>query len=598
MRGAVPSQRHMRLKELKEIAGRFREERGSALVLVMFIVLLLTILGLSVLTAAVGGAQRTETRKNDVQSLHLAEKTLDEAVAYITASLSKKVEASVDMSQAEVDAAIKGFLDGLRGINNPDNTSNPNALFASTDLLQSNGGKAVGTIIDVTEPSTTKQGQSVSYTVTLTAQAEVNGVIRKLTQNVVIDTYPDFLKYTLGSENNLIINGSPYIEGNIYAGNELRISDTAEYLYNGNHTFESKPFQLVGEAHIQSLNKLFYKKGNSQALQGTAVIEEGIIPSADVKIKNHRSFVEVNVKSSFIDKVQEAIGSGASRQHILDSINGGTLAGYLTNNYGATFDHPGELPPRPDPEDTSDAGKELITKYNDIKNRLAAPAQSLVYKGDLTLDGTELAGINYTQKTSSDYPDARHYWYIVDGNLTIDNYGRPTPIDICANILVTGTIEIRGNVRFDSSIYVLKESSATNGPEDFTTVVEDASIKGLNGKELILISQGQILINRLAAFDNRVPDPLDAFFYTDSDAKLYGVGSIFSLSGGFFAKGDLTINAVRGTALGGDSDINIQSNNNLIRFKATYNDQIFNDQQAGLPRVKAVNIRVEDLKLE
>lgn len=67
-----------------------KEERGSALVLVMFIVLILTILGLSVLSATVGGAQRTETRKNDVQSLHLAEKTLDEAVAYITSSLNKK----------------------------------------------------------------------------------------------------------------------------------------------------------------------------------------------------------------------------------------------------------------------------------------------------------------------------------------------------------------------------------------------------------------------------------------------------------------------------------------------------------------------------
>lgn len=109
MRGAGPSQRHMRLKELKEFARRFREERGSALVLVMFIVLLLTILGLSVLTAAVGGAQRTETRKNDVQSLHLAEKTLDEAVAYITARLNQTIQASIVVSQSDLDNAIDLF---------------------------------------------------------------------------------------------------------------------------------------------------------------------------------------------------------------------------------------------------------------------------------------------------------------------------------------------------------------------------------------------------------------------------------------------------------------------------------------------------------
>lgn len=101
-RYAYVKKAHIKLKRLKE-------ERGSALVLVMFILLLLTILGLSVLSATIGGAQRTETRKNDVQSLHLAEKTLDEAVAYITSSLNKKIESNIDMSQEDLDQAIKNF---------------------------------------------------------------------------------------------------------------------------------------------------------------------------------------------------------------------------------------------------------------------------------------------------------------------------------------------------------------------------------------------------------------------------------------------------------------------------------------------------------
>ncbi|WP_342479153.1 hypothetical protein NYE24_16950 [Paenibacillus sp. FSL H7-0350] len=595
---AGPSLHHESAGKWKGFAGRIREERGSALVLVMFIVLLLTILGLTVLTAAVGGAQRTEMRKNDVQSLHLAEKTLDEAVAYITSSLNKRVAASVDMSQAEVDAAIKGFLSNLKSMNNPEDTGNPSALFASTDLHQSDGGKAIGTIVDITDPITTEQGQSVSYTVTLTAQAEVNGVVRKLKQNVVVDTYPDFLKYTLGSENNLIINGSPYIKGNIYAGNRLEISDTANYTYSDPGSFVSRPFELDGEAHVQSLNKLAYKAHDRMGeLTGNEVTEAGIISADKVKIKSHRGFVEVNVKSSFIDKVQEAVGTGASRQSILDNMNNHSLAAYLTSNYETMFDHT-VLPPKPDPADTSEEGKQAMEEYAEAVNILTNPKKSLVYAGDLTIDGTELTGINYTQKTSEAYPDAKHYWYIIDGNLTVDNYGGPIPIDIRANILVTGKVQIRGKVRFDSTIFALKESNAPIGGEDFTTVVEDAFIEGLNGKELVLMSQGQILINRLAAFDNTEPAPLAAFFYTDSDAQLYGVGSIFSLIGGFFAKGDLTINAVRGTAFRGDSDINIQGNNSLIRFKAIYNDQIFADQQAGLPRVKAVNIRVGDLRLE
>lgn len=600
MRSPGQSLHHITNRTLRSLTGRLREERGSALVLVMFIVLLLTILGLSVLTAAVGGAQRTETRKNDVQSLHLAEKTLDEAVAYITARLNKEVESSVDLSQDQLNAQIDAFLTSLSGSQNP--------LTASTDLEQASGDKAVGRIVKVTKAVNPANGtppisgRPTSYTLTLSAQAEVNGIVRKLTRSMIIDTYPDFLNYTLGSENNLIINGSPYIDGNIYAGDTLRISDTAEYKYDLNdRTYVSTPFELNGEAHVQSLNKLEYKSHDSSAiLTGNEVTDKHIVDAANIKIKNRRSFVEVNVESSFIDKVQEAIGPGADRKQIKNHVNGG-LAGYLSSTYDAIFDHP-VLPQKPDPADTSEEGEKAKQEYAEAYGKavklLTNPTKSLVYNGDLTIDGKDLSGINYTQKTSSGYPNPTHYWYIVDGNLTINNYGGDTPIDIRANMLVTGKVQIRGKVRFDSTIFTLKESAAPNGAEDFTTVIEDASIQGLNGKELVLISQGQILINRLAAFDNTEPAPLDAFFYTDSDAKLYGVGSIFSLRGGFFAKGNLTINAVRGTAVGRAEEIDIQPNNNLIRFKAVYNDQVFTHQQAGLPRVKTVNIRVGELKLE
>lgn len=203
---------------------RLKEERGSALVLVMFILLLLTILGLSVLSTTVGGAQRTETRKNDVQSLHLAEKTLDEVVAYITSSLNKKIESNIDISQAELDQSIKNFLTALP-------TTLPAGLKTSTDLANATG-KISG--ITYAVEGTIGTGTLVKYIVTINSEAEVNGVKRNLKQRVFIDTFPDFLKYTIGSEKNLTINGAPLIIGNIYAGDILIISDKAEYTYKKN----------------------------------------------------------------------------------------------------------------------------------------------------------------------------------------------------------------------------------------------------------------------------------------------------------------------------------------------------------------------------
>lgn len=109
-----------------------KSEQGSALVLVMFIVLLLTILGLAVLGATIGGAQRSETRESDVQSLHLAQKGLNEAAAYIQSELKGLqledidpeslgiILAKLDDNKAslkvatELQSSSRGSVDGIK----------------------------------------------------------------------------------------------------------------------------------------------------------------------------------------------------------------------------------------------------------------------------------------------------------------------------------------------------------------------------------------------------------------------------------------------------------------------------------------------------
>ncbi|WP_339318598.1 hypothetical protein [Paenibacillus sp. FSL R10-2734] len=583
---------HIKLNHLKE-------ERGSALVLVMFILLLLTILGLSVLSATIGGAQRTETRKNDVQSLHLAEKTLDEAVAYITSRLNKEIETNRDMSQAELDQSINNFLTTLK--TTPDTPSA--GLKASTDLANASG-KISG--ITYALERTIGTETLVKYIVTINSEAEVNGVKRNLKQRVFIDTFPDFLKYTIGSENNLTINGSPSIIGDIYAGGKLIVSDKAEYTYKKNfHSLISSPFELDGMAYVQSLDKLIYREDGKSELKASDITKEtimtGKIPQDKVGIRSRRTFVEVNVEGSFVDKVAEAIGPGADRTAIRNKLATGSLASYLMGMNLYNFDaiEQADLIKPVLQDDTPEAQlayDKAVNNFTTKVNIIKGPQKSVIYKGNLNLDGSnDFPGILYSENDKN--LSSPRKWFIVDGNLIIDNFGKEKAVEILANVLVTGKVEIRGNVKFDSTMFVLKEPSTIDGITEHTTLVEDATLQGLDGKELVLISRGPILINRLAAFTN-TPTKLDAFFYTDSDAELYGVGSMFSLSGGFFAKGDLTINAVRGTAVEKENMIAIDNNRNLIRFKAAYNDQVFQDQNAGLPRVKTVNISVEDMQLE
>lgn len=79
------------------------------------------------------------------------------------------------------------------------------------------------------------------------------------------------------------------------------------------------------------------------------------------------------------------------------------------------------------------------------------------------------------------------------------------------------------------------------------------------------------------------------------------MGSIFSLDGGFFAKGDLIINAVVGKVKKetGSANFNfdIQTEVESPRFIVNYNEQVFEDQNVGLPRVNQININVGPIEL-
>lgn len=232
-----------------DLKKRLASQQGSVLVLVMFIVLLLTILGVGVLSATVGGAKRAETRENDVQSLHLAQKKIDEVIAYMTQKLNQMLQQGIDRPQNELNSDIQQFLKKLQ-----DQASG----FRS--LTSING--AANRITSITLDESASSGSQ--YAVVIQASADVNGISRNLEQRVTVTTFPDFLNYSLGSEGDVILNGAPFIKGNLYAGGQLKLSPLAFYMHNGRELNQPTLYPLLeGEAHIQSLNEIQYWNGGS-----------------------------------------------------------------------------------------------------------------------------------------------------------------------------------------------------------------------------------------------------------------------------------------------------------------------------------------------
>jgi len=623
----------------------WKQEQGSALVMVMFVVLLLTVLGVAVLSATLGGAQRTELRENDVQSLHLAQKALDESIAYI----SQELDRHQDIDPKQLNDVLRGIRDQLQlQINNKNHK-------VYTELDQTGSASARLTNIQYEDKSLSGSTEPPTlYHITLTAQATVNGVTRELQQKVTVDTFPEFLNYALGSEHNLTLNGASSITGNIYSGQLLRLSQNAEYRYNSSSDLKQQTLYPAlssdGKAYVQSMDSIS-KEGvpvNADIKNTADNLEESLgIPLENVVIKNNKKFVQINLEETMIDKVTEALNH-TSRDEVqqwyqAQNKNVSSLIGQIAEQAkkDAAADDSGQSPlihvatkPVPPANPSSNATEAELQDFDarsklyrkqmaELDSTFKNMQDSMLFEGDLELDGVTFNQINYPDKNPDTFgqniPQTEFKkWLIVHGDLIINNTS-DTPVQIKTNIIITGKMIVKGKADIDATIYVMSPASTTetsgslagtdgqsSGPTVYTTILQDATIRDLNENGLVLMSKGGILLNRFDAFNNKAigsdsaAQKIRGFFYTESSAWLYGVGSIFSLEGGFFARGNLTVNAVAGTASAGGSSIqfNLSSSLDDSRFQVKYNDQIFTAQQpSGLPRVKQVDIKVGKLEL-
>jgi Tfp pilus assembly protein PilX len=623
-----------------------RNERGSALLLVLFMVIIFSLLGMAVLSASIGGATRTETKQKDVQSLHLAEKALNEATAYIMSDFESQDGVNID----EVQERLENIKNKLNDV-------------TTSTLLNEDVGSANAEIKGITFQDNSKNDSSKRYTIRIEAEATVNSVTRRLTQELTLDTFPDSLKYAMGSEGTVKINGSPYIVGDIYAGDVLMIKNEAEYSYlskplEGLNNFQPTKFPFLdGAAYVQKKEmedgvRAYYCETKSSESNPAAQCDTNIqlnqehsgyqtigeAENPDIKTieevlntdlhnlypKDQSKFAGINVEEAFIDKLIQSIGKAsdgslqvAQRNAVKDALalnqvnNAPAESTLVTYVRGAGVEIIKPLPETEPPVTDT-------VNYTDYQNRKSAIlsrfdssselSSTFLFDGDLTIDG----GSMFSQllfSENSKHPEKLDLnmsdWLIVNGDLTI-NATIANGVNIKANILVTGDLLINGTVNMDATIYAKG-----------STRIVDASILGLNDKELVLISEGPIDIYRVNSFrpifddfkydptragnpptitNSSNPPVLKAFFYTDKEATLYGVGSVFWIYGGFFAKTGLTVNAVLGNADGTDEQILLDnqtvSKKERSRLIIDYNSQIFENQKVGLPRVSRVGLTV------
>ncbi|WP_432199306.1 hypothetical protein [Anoxybacillus gonensis] len=543
-------------------------ERGYSLVLVMLTVTVFFIIGLTILSVSIYQAKFTQVRVEDVTSLHDAVKAVEETVAELKVkveqlTLSTPAQLDVDLGNAQV-----GFLN---------------------ELMNRHGV----TIEDITD----EKGIVRNHLFTRVFRISAPYGNKAVTREVIITNAPSFLKYALGSRENVTLNGGAYIDGNIYAGKDIYVTNVANYIYNSTLYSVQTSFPTTSEKSIlfvdgnryacdhengakscYTISNEFTKNMNDFSSSSLSFQYQG--PSIQ---KEQEEFIDVNFDFTLKDKLLSTAGIDAfdqSKQTQYQNLISLPLS-ELVEQLKPSF---------------------AFVTVDDATNLPTALDVAIASGKSIFLDTSTVPYFDITSFTLND-----GQWLIVNGDLTLENAGS-SPLQISGNIIVLGNLTITGQVAFDSTIYV-------NG----NTSIYNTTISGLNGKEVVLLTKEELEIARVNEFTNNfslTTPNLKGFFYTDSNAVIYAVGSYINIEGGLFARGNgsiipytdengLIINTYRGETNESGTNLSFQTpisseedQKQYARFVVKHNKDVFINRGLGLPLVKQLAVIVDELRVQ
>ncbi|MYL53349.1 hypothetical protein GLW08_08360 [Pontibacillus yanchengensis] len=529
----------------------FKNEKGSALLFVLLMVVMFSILGLSVLGATVSGGKRTELQEDQVQSIHEAKKAIQQGVVLIQSYFE-------DYSLKEMD----DYQNDIDDFNN---------LELSYDGTNTEVRYTIQNVTD--EETDINTDTNYTRVFEITSRAEVDGTggapaqVHEFSKRIYLSATPTALQNGMGAKKTLQLNGSPEISGNVYAS-VLNLSKEGYYEFGSTRpNFKTKLYPI-----IQPLN--------------TETIQQ---QQAIVSIADKNSFQTVNNNEEFLN--QEA------SNFALENIS---VDKYQGINVAETFnDKSSSYKPEYDKDHCVD-----VDPFGNIKgeNGKVLLKNGKVMGEDETINeyivSTQCPGvpnkINKFMLYDSENLLGEDSWLYVEGNIDIIGSREGIPegeiMKIEQNLLVDGNLFIDGTIQFNSATY-------TTG----TSEIYNSNIIGKEDEQLALFSQDNLIISRINEFEDPSEDQstLKAFFYSDKNIDLYAVGSYIHINGGIFSGNNLTANATRGNIYLND----VEDGNNILgeatgnpRLQIEYDPTIVFNKSQALPRVERLQVYSNSLQ--
>ncbi|WP_338777429.1 hypothetical protein [Metabacillus sp. FJAT-52054] len=574
-----------------------KNQKGQALLTVMVVSLVFTVLGLTIVAGSLGGTKRTEIRVGDIELTAKASRALNEVIAQfrnkVTDQSQFKLTSVTDI--AAINARLGTLKSDLLQSTSISGQDNPLKIEDLTTLYKINATKYL------------TRAYEFSYT------AKDGNRKKTVTKKVFLSPTPSFLNYAAGTGPNgeMYLNGASEFNGNIYT-DKLQTKNIAQY------------YDASSVNGVPSSKDTRYPKVNGKAIIRTSIngktnlsdytllktyFEEN---SNTVFQKDTEDYIPVNFENTLaqilnkVGSVTDFTESAFQSEEAISAAISKLVKPCETNLLAWLFSSALPVPSKGSCSNSLKLIDDQLSNLNEINIINKSQGQNIIYT-DIKKKGLKSYDIlknlvPLTIQTSFELADEK--WMIVNGDLEI-LASTDTPIILSGNLFVTGNLTIKGNqtnasgkpetieddeVLADSTVYVLGKTSISN-----------TNIKGIQGKQLVVMSHGDLSVSRINEFKDRDQiEPLDAFLYTDGAAELYGVGSIFNINGGIFARDSLTINAIRQNSITRAQVLKnyiqdpVIQKNQASRFSVTHDPSVLIDQMDALPRVDKYQVIMDD----
>ncbi|WP_128526310.1 hypothetical protein [Halobacillus litoralis] len=507
----------------------------------------------------IGSYQFTKANTDFVETKSDAEMKAQEAHARILKGVE---EINTNLSNGTLD--LDSVIDRIDGVVNE----------ARTQLGQAG----------VLKEQVLKDGSNGIFLQRLDIEVDVEGSNKRLVRTFTISTIADVFRYSAVTPGDLTLNGASYLQGDVQVGNDLYIDDhgyfTAGY---GKHWVQSfypgieGDLRVVGDFNKKSQDRRIHKfNPTSENLNRYF----NIAPRA---ISDTTTIEPLQVESLINEKRYNDIRHGNGFYEVSGN-----------KSMDGTYNH--DLAIR----DYYDCGYYRKRRCWDPASLEIKNSQDAHVKGDLLVEGDlevygslKVDGSIYIEgeaELEGDLILNNNQFIYIDGETQIDN------LNFNGSMYIDDYLYINGDVNTNGTIYTRSGGRVEGMENDSGTIV--------------VLSEGPLTI----ANNNLYTDPdspalqeMNAFFYTNSDLEMFGVGSNLVINGGIYGE-NIVMNAVKGeTRKGGyhynshfrvydlwfergQDDLSIHQS----RFQINYKEELILNPPEGIPTIEKITVKEID----